>query len=178
MNWLIRFLERILCWIPRLWFVFPDENGIRMTLGKRIKSTPPGWYIYWPLIQTMEKINVTPQVVDLRAQSVLTRDGRDMCFGGAIMYRIREAQNAILKIQDYDKSLQTLALGIISRYVGKIESDEQLDISCIETAILDGVRKDARGWGLEIMRVYLTDLGMAKNIRILADQPVGIIAGV
>jgi len=126
----------------------------------------------------MIKITVTPQVIDLRAQSVLTKDSRDMCFGGAIMYRIREAQNAILKVQDYDKSLQTLALGIISRYIGKIKLDEQLDILQIETAILDGIKKDARGWGLEIMRVYLTDLGMTKNIRILTDRPISIIAGV
>lgn len=125
--------------------------------------------MYWPLIQEMIKITITPQVVDLRAQSVLTRDGKDMCFGGAIMYRIREASNAILKVQDYDKSLQTLALGIISRYISKMEKP---DISRIETAILDGIRKDARGWGIEIMRVYITDLGTAKNIRILTDQPI------
>ena len=152
--------------------MLPDEGGIRATLGYRVRSTSPGWYIYCPLIQEMSKITVTPQVVDLRVQSVMTKDSRDMCFGGAIMYRIRDAQNALLKVQDYDKSLQTLALGIISRYAGKIELAQQLDISQIETEILEGVRKDARGWGLEIMRVYITDLGMAKNIRLLTDQPI------
>jgi len=120
----------------------------------------------------MTIIPITPQVVDLRAQSVLTKDGVDMCFGGAIMYRIREAQNAILKVQDYDRSLQTLALGIISRYVGNVESLKELEILSIETAVLDGIKKDARGWGLEIMRVYITDLGRAKNIRLLTDQPI------
>ena len=172
MNWLTQLLDRLLCWIPRIWLISPDESGVRVTLGNRVSSSLPGWYIYWPLIQEMTIITVTPQVVDLRVQSVMTRDGRDMCFGGAIMYRIRDAQNAILKVQDYDKSLQTLALGIISRYVGKIELNQQLEISSIETAILDGVRKDARGWGLEIMRVYITDLGIAKNIRLLTDQPI------
>lgn len=169
MNWLIQFLDRLLCWIPRIWLISPDESGIRITLGNRVKSTLPGWYIYWPLIQEIMKITITPQVVDLRAQSVMTKDGKDMCFGGAIMYRIREAQNAILKVQDYDKSLQTLALGIISRYIGEAE---QLNIPCIETAILNGIRKDARGWGIEIMRIYITDLGTAKNIRILTDRPI------
>ena len=172
MNWLTQLLDRLLCWIPRIWLVSPDESGIRVTLGNRVCITPPGWYIYWPMIQEMTKITVTPQVVDLRAQSVLTKDGRDMCFGGAIMYRIRDAQNASLKVQDYDKSLQTLALGIISRYVGEVERDEQLNIPSIEAKILDGIKKDARGWGLEITRVYITDLGMAKNIRLLTDQPI------
>lgn len=172
MNWLTQLLDRLLCWIPRIWLISPDEGGIRVTLGKRVSSTFPGWYIYWPLIQEVMKISITPQVVDLRVQSVLTKDSQDMCFGGAIMYRIRDAQNALLKVQDYDKSLQTLALGIISRYISKVESIEQLNISQIETEILEGVKKDARGWGLEIMRVYITDLGTAKNIRLLTDQSI------
>lgn len=172
MNWLTQLLDRLLCWIPRIWLVSPDEGGIRATLGNRVSSTPPGWYIYWPLIQEMTKITITPQVVDLRAQSVLTGDGVDMCCGGGIMYRISNSANAILKVQDYDKSLQTLALGIISRYIGKVESLEELKISQIETAVLDGIKKDARGWGLEIMRVYVTDLGTAKNVRLLTDQSI------
>jgi len=172
MTWLTQLIDRLLCWIPRIGLVAPDEGGVRVTAGKWVEPTPPGWYIYWPLIQDMQVISITPQVVDLRAQSVLTKDGKDMCFGGAIMYRIKEAQNAILKVQDYDKSLQTLALGIISRYIGGYESDVSLDIPGIEVAILEGVKKDARGWGLEIMRVYVTDLGISRNIRILADQPI------
>jgi len=172
MNWLTQLLDRLLCWIPRIWLVSPDEGGVRVTLGNRVHLTSSGWYVYWPLIQEMTKITVTPQVVDLRVQSVLTKDSRDMCFGGAIMYRIRDAQNALLKVQDYDKSLQTLALGIISRYISKVESIEQLNISQIEAEILEGVKKDARGWGLEIMRVYITDLGTTKNIRLLTDQSI------
>lgn len=177
MNWLTQLLDRLLCFIPRIWLIPPDEGGIRVTLGNRVKPTSPGWYIYWPLIQEMIKITVTPQVVDLRAQSVMTRDGKDMCFGGAIMYRIRDARNAILKVQDYDKSLQVLALGIISRHISQVDPT-LLIVKTIEEIILKGIKEHARGWGIEIMRVYVTDFGTAKNIRILSDQSMNIIAGV
>ncbi|GAG88006.1 unnamed protein product [marine sediment metagenome] len=125
----------------------------------------------------MIKITVTPQVVDLRAQSVMTKDRIDMCFGGAIMYRIRDVRNAMLKVQDYDKSLQVLALGIISRYIDQVDSD-LLVIEAVEETILKGIKEHARGWGVEIMRVYVTDFGTAKNIRILSDQPMNVITGV
>lgn len=176
MNWLTQLLDRLLCWIPRIWLVFPDEGGIRATLGNRVSPTPPGWYLYWPLIQEMTKITVTPQVVDLRAQSVMTKDRVDMCFGGAVMYRIRDAQNAILKVQDYDKSLQTLALGIINRHIDQVDSS-LLIVGTIEETILKGIKEHARGWGIEIMRVYITDLGTAKNIRVLSDRPIDMITG-
>lgn len=176
MNWLTQLLDRLLCWIPRIWLVSPDEGGIRATLGKRIKLTLPGWYTYWPLIQEMIKITITPQVVDLRAQSVLTADHRDLCFGGGIMYRVDDPVKAILKVQDYDKSLYTLALGIVTDYISQHNFDNCV-VAEIREAILKGVREDAAGWGLKIMRMYITDFGTTKNIRILTDQPITTIMG-
>lgn len=170
MQWLQQLFEWITCWIPRICLVNPDEAGVRVTLGSRVRFILPGWYIWLPLIQECTVVTVTPQVVDLRAQSVLTRDGRDMCFGGGIMYRIKDAGRAILKVNDFDKSLQTVALGVISRYISYKEFNDCRDINDIEDTVLKGVKEHARGWGLDIMRVYVTDLGTARNLRILTDR--------
>lgn len=171
MNWLIQFIDRLFSFVPRIWLVNPDEAGIRITLGKHYRAIVPGWYIYWPLIQECTTITVTPQVVDLRAQSVFTRDGWDLCFGGGIMYRVSDSVKAILKVNDYDKSLYTLALGIVTNYINQHEFDD-CNVADIQNAILEGVRKDAEGWGLKIMRMYVTDFGTTKNIRILGNVPV------
>ena len=97
MEWLSDIIGKVLSVIPRLVFVFPDEAGVRITLGSRVKLLSPGWYIHWPLIQEFSKINVTPQVVDLRAQSVYPPNHKDMCVSGAVQYRIRDDKNGILK---------------------------------------------------------------------------------
>lgn len=173
MEWLNQLITKIFCWIPRIWIVNPDESGIRITLGSRYCSTPPGWYVYWPLIQGVEKITVTPQVIDLRAQSVFTGDGRDLCFGGGIMYRVDDSVKAILEVQDYDKSLYTLALGIVTEYINQHEFKD-CAISGIKKAILKGIREDAAGWGLKIMRMYITDFGTTRNLRVLTNQPIGM----
>lgn len=152
--------------------VNPDEGGVRITFGYKSTYTPPGWYIYWPWIQTCIKITVTPQVVDLRAQSVLTQDLKDMCIGGAIMYRIMDAGAAILKVQDFDRSLQVLALGIIARYVSE---RDYIDCNDIAENVAKNIKVDARGWGLDIKKVYITDRGRVKNIRLLTDTPVNTV---
>lgn len=167
MNWLTQLLDRLLCWIPRIQLVSPDESGIRVTLGKRVKSTPPGWYVYWPLIQKIMVITVTPQVVDIRPQSVLTHDGKSLCCGGAIKYRIKDSAAAILKVQDYDKTLQALCLGVISRYFASRDAGDYGDL---ENCVLKGVKEAARGWGLDILAVYITDIGISRNIRLLMDR--------
>jgi len=174
MQWLIQLIDKLFCWIPRIWLVSPDENGVRITLGSRYSPTPPGWYVYFPLLQECIKITVTPQVVDLRAQSVFTADHQDLCFGGGIMYRVDDSVKAILKVQDYDKSLYTLALGIVADYINKHDFKD-CNVSGIQEAILKGVRDAAAGWGLKIMRMYTTDFGTTRNIRILVDKTNNIV---
>lgn len=87
------------------------------------------------------------------------------------MYRIRDAQAALLRVQDLDKSLQTLALGIISRHVNE-DCNDCISISDIEDCISKGIKEHARGWGIEVMRVYITDLGSTQNVRLLTDVPI------
>jgi regulator of protease activity HflC (stomatin/prohibitin superfamily) len=169
MSWLQELIDLLFCWVPRIWLVEPDEGGVRTTLGKHTRLTPPGWYFYWPIIHVCTKVTVTPQVVDLRGQSVLTRTGRDIIISGAIQYRISDAQKAILCVCDFDVSLRALALGIIGDYASKKTIEECNDRTALAKEILDGVREAAAGWGLKIMKVYITDLGATQNIRIVGN---------
>lgn len=166
MNWLKELLQSIANLIPRIWLVNPDESGVRITLGKHYKPTPPGWYVYWPIIQDPIKLTVTPQIKDIRSQSVLTPYNESFCVGGAVKYRIKDAVAAILKVQDFDQTLQALCLGIISRYFADKVND---DYSDLEDYVVKGVKGAARGWGLDVMAVYITDLGPTRNIRLLSD---------
>ena len=168
MEWLNGLLESIRDLFPKIFTVLPDEGGVRITFGRIVKTLKPGWYTYWPPIQHVQKIGVTPQCVDLRPQSVLTSDNKDMVISGAILYKISDARKAILEVQDYDRSVQTLALGVIAEFMGG-HSSEKLEIPILRELILTKVREEAQGFGLKIMRVYITDLGSCKNLRILGE---------
>ena len=175
MNWLTQLLERLFNLIPRVFLIEPDESGVRTTLGTHIKPTPPGWYFLWPVIQTGTKLTITPQVVDIRPQSVITKLGEAFCIGGAIRYRIRDAVAAILKVQDFDKALIALALGILHQYCGDHERFDSIEA---EEYVVKGIKEAARGWGLEIQAFYITDQGPAQNIRLLMDKnPIELVTG-
>ncbi len=171
MEWLTNILETLRDIFPRTFTVFPDEGGVRITLGTKVKPLKPGWYVYWPVIQHVEKLSITPQAVDLRPQSVRISDGGDLVIGGAILYRVSSATKAILDVQDYDRSLQVLALGVIAEFMGRHDLTD-LKISDLREAILTGVREEAAGFGLKIMKVYITDLGCVKNLRVLGDTAI------
>jgi len=157
MDWLTSVLTKLFAFIPRLQLVQPDEGGIRVTLGTRVCSLSPGYYVYCPLFQEIRIITCTVQIIDLRPQSLQVND-KDVVISGAIMYKVSDARKALLNVQDYDRSLTTLALGIIAR--GEQREEE----------ILKGIREAAAGWGIKVIRVFLTDRGNVLNIRLLTNS--------
>ncbi len=168
MEWLTELLTAIRNFFPKSFTVLPDEGGVRITLGTKVKLLKPGWYIYYPPIQYVEKIGVTPQPIDLRAQSVLTTDDKDLAISGAILYKIVDARKAILEVQNYDKNVVNIALGVIAEHIGSHASDK-LEVEKLREAVLTKVREEAAGFGLKIMRFYITDLGHTRNLRVFGE---------
>ena len=166
MNWLHNLINKLLAWIPRLWMVNPDESGVRITLGSRVKTLVPGWYVYWPLMQECINIPSTPQVIDLRSQSLTTKNGRSVVISGAVEYSIRDAEKAILKIQDYDKSLPTLCLGKIAEYV-ETHDFENCKSVVIKEALRKEIREHVNAWGIAVKHIFITDNIIAKTYRVM-----------
>ena len=172
MEWLSKFIDRLFCWLPRIWLVHPDEEGVKITLGKYWKKAKPGWYIYLPLFQAVDKILIRTQVVDLRPQSLWTLDRDNLAISGSIRYRISDAAKAILEVQNFDETIVALSLGIIFDFTKNKTSEEiSKNIEGLKQQILAGLRKEAQGWGLKIENVYLTDIGDVSNLRLLMNLP-------
>lgn len=176
MNWILQVIEYLTCWIPRLFFVNPDESGVRITLGKYVGDTPPGWYIYLPLIHTFIKVNVATQGVRFAVQSVTTKDDIDLVIRGAALYRISNARKAIFETNDFDQSLAAIAGGVLEEYVARHTYEELRDRQALREAVKKGLMKEANGWGIRLLRVYIPDVGRVKNLRLLNDGTVSMAA--
>lgn len=115
-------------------------------------------------------MEVQTQVVDLRAQSIRTQDDESTVVSGAIQYSIRDIYKAIINVQDVDKSLETLALGIIFDFVHSRKLNDCRNIEALKAEILKGIKEAATGWGLKIEKIYITDLDKTRNIRLLFNK--------
>ena len=114
-------------------------------------------------------MEVQTQVADLRSQSVRTSDGKDFVVSGAIQYSVNNIEKAVCNVQCVDDSLETLALGIILEYVSGRTLAACQNLDEIRGEILKGTREAARGWGVKIERIFITDMGIARNIRLLSN---------
>lgn len=112
-------------------------------------------------------MEVQTQVVDLRGQSVHTKGGKHIIVSGAIQYSIKDVYKAIFNVQDVDRSLETLALGVILEYVNKRTLKECQEVTNLKKEILKGIKDAAQGWGVKVERIYITDLDESRNIRLI-----------
>jgi len=172
MNWLLELLDKLFFWLPRLWFVQPDESGVKITLGKYVKDCGPGWYTDWPLIHTFIKVNTAVQGVKFAVQTVTTKDDVDLAIRGAVLYRISNARKAIFETANFDESLEAVACGVIESFIADKTYAEVRDRKALKAEIMKGLRDEASGWGIKLMRTYIPDIGRVKNIRVLADSVV------
>ena len=76
-----------------------------------------------------------------------------------------------MKVQDYDESLQNSVLTACVEYIGNIDMKE-ICVDDMNISLTTALQAKARGWGIDIQAVGLTDIGRTKNIRLLGNEKV------
>ncbi len=150
--------------------IFPNEGGVFLRFGKYRRTLEPGLYWKIPLIDDIKKLDITPQVINLPNQSITTKDKVTLAVSGAIEYSIRDAKRALLEVQDFDKSLQNLSMGIIANYAHEKTYEECLNIKELEDVVIRGIRERANSWGLNIRKFWVTDLAEHKVYRLMTHE--------
>ena len=172
-DWLNDILQRFLDLIPQPVLILPNEGGVRCNCFPWVswhRRLDPGWYIEWPLFQKIIRVEITPQVIDLRPQSVLTKDGHSMVVSGAVRYRVVNAEKAILAVQDFDDALIAVACGSIAQEIRSKVCAELMDFSGLKAGVRSDLAKESSGWGLKIESCYITDLDKSRSIRLLQNN--------
>ena len=175
MAWLRDLLEKLLSFVPRIQILEPWQSGLRITCGRSIREIGPGIWFYWPLIQSTWWAYTAPQVVDLKNQSCRTLDGYDIIISGAIQYKVVNARKNFLNVHDADKSLTTLALGVLCEYFSQKTFKECCEISKTKKELRKEISDAANGWGLKIDEVFVTDIGKTRNLRLLTDPLISLL---
>lgn len=159
----------------QMWVIInPWERGLRTRLGKHIKVLQPGIHIMLPIIDETLTLTITPQIINLPNQSVNTSDSVAVAISGAVEYGIIDVRRAMLNVQDFDESLQNLAMGITAHFVAEREYHE-CELIDLEEQICAGIREACESWGLDVRRVYLTDFVEHKVYRVMSDDAPSLI---
>tara|TARA_B100000953_G_scaffold299863_1_gene301478 strand:+ start:768 stop:1736 length:969 start_codon:yes stop_codon:yes gene_type:complete len=136
--------------------VRPYQQGIIEQLGKYKLTTGPGLKLIVPIIQSMTKVDMREQVVDVPPQEVITKDNVTVTVDAVIYYEPTDAQRLVYNVANFILAVTKLAQTNLRNVIGEMTLDSALTSRDNVNTSLRQVLDDATDkWGVRVVRVEI-----------------------
>src|SRR6185369_1622077 len=118
----------ILIWIWNSLYVIKEwERGVVLRLGRMLPvAKSPGLnLVFWP-IETLYRISLRIETLDVPAQDIITRDNVSVKVNAVCYFRVVDANRALREVESYLYATSQLAQTTLRSVVGQFELDEIL----------------------------------------------------
>ena len=148
------------------------ERGVLFTIGKFTALKQPGWRLVWPVVQSMDKVDIRVKAIDVPEQQAITKDNIPVRVNAVIYYKVADASKAVLEVEDFRRAMSELAQTSMRNVVGEVELDELLaERANLSEKIRSIVDQASDPWGIKVDNVELKDVILPQNMeRTIAKQ--------
>lgn len=148
------------------------EKGVVLTMGKYSSTKEPGWRVIVPIFQRMLKVDMRVKAVDVPDQKAITKDNISVNVNAVIYYKVVNAENAVLRVENFFHAMSQLAQTTMRNVVGEVELDELLaNRDKISERIRSIVDNASDEWGIKVDNVELKDVALPPDMeRTIAKQ--------
>ncbi|OGX06749.1 MAG: hypothetical protein A3G87_07650 [Omnitrophica bacterium RIFCSPLOWO2_12_FULL_50_11] len=142
------------------------EKGVIFRLGKFSSVKGPGIFLIIPIIDQVKMVDLRILAMDIPAQQVITRDNVPVKINGVLFFKVQNAADAIIKVQDYRYAIGQYAQTSLRDVIGQMTLDQLLvEREEIGKSIESNVEKDTRDWGLEVTGIRMQDVDMPEELK-------------
>lgn len=140
--------------------------------GKFMKVMEPGWRLVFPIIQSYRNIDMRIKAVDVPDQEAITRDNISVRVNAVIYYKVRNAEQVVIKVENFFFAVSQLAQTTMRNVVGEVNLDELLSKrENVAERIRSIVDKATDAWGIEVQSVELKDVTLPEDLkRVISKQ--------
>jgi len=150
------------------------QRGVLLRLGGFHGIRGPGVFVILPIIDRVRMIDMRVLTHHVRQQEVITRDNVPVTIDSVLFYRVANAEDAIMKIQDYALAVGQLAQSALRDVVGGMTLDELLaEREQIAEQVGQHVEADSRDWGLHVTSIRLQDIDMPEELKKIMSRQAG-----
>lgn len=143
-----------------------EEAGFIRRFGVPVRDMKPGLNFLLPfLIETSTHVDMRQWSDVLPAQSLRTKDGVDLVVRLMVAYRVADPQRFVLEVFDATNNMQDLAAGALGAAVTKARAADVYSGAVLEK-VRERVTRSALKWGVEVVKVQLTDATPAPSFRL------------
>lgn len=161
-DFIIQFID-----LFRFWCVLPPEQqGFIRRFGVPTRDLTPGLNFLLPFnIETYTRVDIRQWSDVLPPQSLRTKDGVDVVVRLMVAYQVANPRTFVLEVFDATNNIQDLAMGTLGSAVTKASSGDVFSGEVLEK-VRDRIVRAARKWGIEVLKVQLTDATAAPSYRL------------
>jgi regulator of protease activity HflC (stomatin/prohibitin superfamily) len=142
------------------------QRAVVFRLGKFQDIRGPGLFLIIPLIDQVRMIDTRVLAVHIPKQQVITRDNVPVTIDAALFFRVVNAADAIIMVQDYRSIITQYAQTSLRDVIGQGTLDQLLtEREQIAKAIEAHVEQDTKGWGLEVTGLRIQDVDMPEELK-------------
>lgn len=136
--------------------VRPYERGLIERLGKYKTTVDPGLRTIIPFIETIRRVDMREQVVDVPPQEVITSDNVVVSVDAVIYYEATDPQRLVYNVANFFLAITKLAQTNLRNVIGDMQLDEALTSRDTINARLREILDDATDkWGVRVVRVEI-----------------------
>ena len=136
--------------------VRPYERGIVERLGKYKETKESGLQIILPFIDTIKRVDMREQVVDVPPQEVITADNVVVSVDAVVVYAPTDPQRLVYNIANFVLAITKLAQTNLRNLVGDLQLDGALTSRDRINAALREILDEATDkWGVRVVRVEI-----------------------
>jgi len=151
------------------------EKAVVFRLGKFHTIKGPGLFMIIPLIDQLRMVDTRVLAVSIPKQQVITRDNVPVTIDGVLFFRVDNAAEAIIMVQDYRYVISQYAQTSLRDVIGQMTLDQLLtEREEIAKSIEHHVENDTKGWGLEVTGLRIQDVDMPEELeKMMSRQASG-----
>jgi len=148
------------------------ERAVIFRLGRLIGAKGPGLIWLWPIIDKMVKIDLRIVTLDVQKQELMTRDNVPMAVDAVVYFRVMNANDAVVKVENYMKATSLIAQTTLRSILGQAELDELLaERDRINQRLQQVIDDQTEPWGIKVTAVEVRDVVLPEGMkRAMAKQ--------
>ena len=136
--------------------VRPYQKGVIERLGKYMRTAGSGITLIIPLLDTMLKVDMRENVVDVPPQEVITKDNVVVTVDAVVYYEATDPVKLVYNVANFYIAATKLAQTNLRNVIGEMQLDESLTSREKINAALRQILDDATDkWGVRVVRVEL-----------------------
>lgn len=151
----------------------PTEIGIVERFGKYNRLLSQGLNVVIPFVDTVYKINVTEQMVDIAPQTVITKDKLNVVVDAIVYYKINDPKAALYNVNNHETQLVSLTKTTLRSVIGQLSltetNENRSDINIRVKGVLE---EETAMYGVGILRVEIQKIEPPENVQAAMNEVV------